>query len=198
MSTACLAQVSGVDVGINIVQAAYEMLASQGFGAMSMRSLSGKVGLQPGSLYYHFSSKQDVLEEVLDGLLGQRLSAWKRRRKPSGSIIHELEDFLAFHISYVRLHPLDTPLLRSEMKHLDKARLERIQELEVAYNQFLIDIIAKGMRQGVFNVPDSEAMASVLLSMLSDSQAGQMLQSSGSEASERWLIELSKRMLGVR
>ena len=47
-----------------IVNAAIDLIMEGGFSAMSMRSLARKAGMQAGSLYYHFPSKIDVLEEI--------------------------------------------------------------------------------------------------------------------------------------
>ncbi|MHC4109245.1 MAG: TetR/AcrR family transcriptional regulator, partial [Planctomycetota bacterium] len=49
-----------------ILDAAELHFAARGFAGASMREIAGGVGLNPASLYNHFSSKQALYEAVLD------------------------------------------------------------------------------------------------------------------------------------
>lgn len=44
-----------------LMDRAAELMAERGFEGTSMRDIAGAVGLLPGSLYYHFPSKEDLL-----------------------------------------------------------------------------------------------------------------------------------------
>lgn len=44
-----------------VLQRAAELIARQGFDGTSMRDIANAVGMLPGSLYYHFPSKEDML-----------------------------------------------------------------------------------------------------------------------------------------
>lgn len=48
-----------------IVDAAYDLIVAQGYAATSMRQIADKAGLSPGSIYNHFSSKEDVFVAVV-------------------------------------------------------------------------------------------------------------------------------------
>jgi AcrR family transcriptional regulator len=48
-----------------IVDAAYDLIAEQGYAATSMRQIADKAGLALGSIYNHFPSKEDVFVAVL-------------------------------------------------------------------------------------------------------------------------------------
>lgn len=65
-----------------IVDAAVKIVASDGFEALSMRSLAEAVELTPGALYRYFSSKDEVTEAVFGGggALDDRLLAAARSR----------------------------------------------------------------------------------------------------------------------
>ncbi|MCW0214821.1 MAG: TetR family transcriptional regulator [Pseudonocardia sp.] len=47
-----------------IVDEAYTTLCEQGLGGLSMRRVAQELGVQPGALYYHVASKQDLLADV--------------------------------------------------------------------------------------------------------------------------------------
>jgi TetR/AcrR family transcriptional regulator, tetracycline repressor protein len=52
-----------------IVEAAYAMLREHGLAGLSMRRLATDLGVQPGALYYHVASKQDLLVAVAGRIL---------------------------------------------------------------------------------------------------------------------------------
>lgn len=49
-----------------IVDAAYDLMAEQGYAATSMRQIAKKSGLALGSIYNHFSSKEEVFVAILE------------------------------------------------------------------------------------------------------------------------------------
>lgn len=52
-----------------IVAAARAVLQEQGLAGLSMRRVAQHLGVQPGGLYYHVSSKQELLAEIADRIL---------------------------------------------------------------------------------------------------------------------------------
>lgn len=96
-----------------VLHAAAELLAETGFGAMSMRQLAERSRLQPGSLYHHVTSKQDLLLDVLLEVLRQRLSAWH-----TGAFSRDLPGYLRFLLARQCTHPHEHVLLRHETRHL--------------------------------------------------------------------------------
>jgi AcrR family transcriptional regulator len=58
-----------------IVDAAYVMLRQHGLSGLSMRRLAQDLGVQPGALYYHVASKQDLLAAVAERILGDSAQA---------------------------------------------------------------------------------------------------------------------------
>jgi AcrR family transcriptional regulator len=50
-----------------ILDAAAELFTSRGFAATSTRMIADAVGIRQASLYYHFTSKEELLEELLAG-----------------------------------------------------------------------------------------------------------------------------------
>jgi len=54
-----------------IVEGAYEALGERGLGGLSMRGLAQDLGVQPGALYYHVASKQELLAAVATRILDE-------------------------------------------------------------------------------------------------------------------------------
>ena len=49
-----------------ILAAAARLFRYQGYHATTMRDIAQKSGVEAGSIYYHFQSKDEILSEVLD------------------------------------------------------------------------------------------------------------------------------------
>ncbi len=58
-----------------IVEAGQEMLTRHGLGGLTMRQLAKHLGVQPGALYYHLASKQDLLVGVAEQILNHSKTA---------------------------------------------------------------------------------------------------------------------------
>ena len=48
-----------------ILDSAYNLICSQGYAATSMRQIADGAGLALGSIYNHFSSKEEIFEAIL-------------------------------------------------------------------------------------------------------------------------------------
>lgn len=91
-----------------IVATAVALLDAEGLGGLTMRGLADDLGSGVMSLYWHVSSKEDVLDLALDAVLDYRAPApgdapqdWR------GAVVHMLEDWRA---SMLR-HPWSASLL---------------------------------------------------------------------------------------
>tara|TARA_E500000318_G_scaffold86349_1_gene82781 strand:- start:31875 stop:33176 length:1302 start_codon:yes stop_codon:yes gene_type:complete len=49
-----------------VLSAAARIIRDRGYKAATMRAISTEAGIEAGSIYYHFGSKDDILDEVLD------------------------------------------------------------------------------------------------------------------------------------
>ena len=49
-----------------ILETAARLFREEGYAATSLRSIAAACGMQAGSLYYHFASKDQIVSEVLD------------------------------------------------------------------------------------------------------------------------------------
>ncbi|HEY9281279.1 MAG TPA: TetR/AcrR family transcriptional regulator [Eoetvoesiella sp.] len=149
-----------------IVLAACELIAEQGFGAMSMRALAHRAGFQPGSLYHHFSCKQEVLEEVAEHLLGERIHEWWSCRPNSKKPLDMLNAFVTFHIDRLHNQRAEEQLLCTELRYLNPGRRERVQEHYSIYVRELDIIIESGIERGAFSLSHGAGTSHAILAML--------------------------------
>jgi len=58
-----------------ILAAALELLAEEGYAGASLRKLAARLGIAQPSLYHYFRTKEDLVEQVLDTYVKQMFSA---------------------------------------------------------------------------------------------------------------------------
>jgi AcrR family transcriptional regulator len=63
-----------------IATVALELFAEKGYAATSMREISEQLGITKAALYYHYTSKDEIVRELVDGMLTQvdQLVEWAR------------------------------------------------------------------------------------------------------------------------
>lgn len=49
-----------------VLSAAARLMRQQGYSATTLRQIADSVGLKAGSIYYHFDSKEQIIDEILD------------------------------------------------------------------------------------------------------------------------------------
>ncbi|MFE8885776.1 TetR/AcrR family transcriptional regulator [Pseudarthrobacter enclensis] len=57
-----------------ILDAAAELFTTQGYASTSTRSIADAVGIRQSSLYHHFKTKDDILEDLLEGTVSGGLA----------------------------------------------------------------------------------------------------------------------------
>ena len=72
-----------------ILDAAAKVLARRGYVGTQLSEIAEEAGTQSGSLYYHFESREDLIEEVLHE--GVRLSFARARAVAVGVSQHQRE-----------------------------------------------------------------------------------------------------------
>ncbi|MFF3560976.1 TetR/AcrR family transcriptional regulator [Streptomyces sp. NPDC002574] len=81
---AAAGQRRGSDTKAEIRQVAIELFTEQGYEATSMREIAERLGITKAALYYHFTSKEDIVRSLftdhLDAL--DSLVAWAREQPP--------------------------------------------------------------------------------------------------------------------
>lgn len=93
-----------------ILEAADQLFGELGFDVATTRDIALRSGVNKALIHYHFGTKDDLLEAVLDGYyakLGEALQkALGRRRTLSGQVEDLLDtyaDFLAEHRTFTRI-----------------------------------------------------------------------------------------------
>lgn len=103
-----------------VLDAAAQFFAEKGFGYASMRDIAGKAGMLPGSLYYYFASKEELLvavyaegvrriKEAVAPALAQDTDPWTRLTNVCAAHLEGLLEDSAYGQVVIRVRPDDAP-----------------------------------------------------------------------------------------
>lgn len=175
-----------------IRSAAIELIAARGFEATTMREIADKVGIQPGTIYRYFPSKGQLLVALLLEHLEFLLAQWALQRPASTEPLARLRAFVDFHIRSHTLRRREVFVANMELRSLSPADRRRVVALRRRYEDLLTDILAEGIRQGVFQLPDARIATFAILAMLTG--VGSWYREGG-RLGQRALIDLYTRLV---
>jgi AcrR family transcriptional regulator len=117
---------------------AAELFAEKGFHETTMRDIAGRAGMLPGSIYYHFPSKEDLLagvyEEGVTRLLaridaadpGSRAEPWTRLEAVMAAHVEAILDRSAYARVMIRVLPDAVPGAAARLIELRDSYEDRI------------------------------------------------------------------------
>jgi len=149
-----------------IFRAAIRLFRANGYSATSMRDLASACGMEASSIYNHYSSKEEVLQNILfersTGFFAQ-LEPLMRLDLPAPMLLRMAVDR---HVRVVTSDVDASMVFAQEWRHLTEPHLSHFINLRHQYRDYFIEILQKGIHVGLFR-PINEKFAAVgLLSTL--------------------------------
>jgi AcrR family transcriptional regulator len=87
-----------------VTRAAIDVLAEDGFAATSFGAIAGRIGVSKGVLSYHFSSKAELLGEVVRLVLGEAEDWMTPRLRSATSYRAALRSYIDANLSFLDTH----------------------------------------------------------------------------------------------
>ncbi|MCF8466897.1 MAG: TetR/AcrR family transcriptional regulator [Sneathiella sp.] len=135
-----------------ILAAAARLFREQGYTASTLRKIATKAGIEAGSIYYHFNSKDEILDEVLDLGLRQIFEAVKKTRgdcEARGEGFREIfAAMVQTHLTYLLQASDFTSSNIRNFSMLPGEMRERHRPLRRAYADEWDDAFAKALAEG--------------------------------------------------
>ncbi|WP_159650148.1 MULTISPECIES: TetR/AcrR family transcriptional regulator [unclassified Bosea (in: a-proteobacteria)] len=131
-----------------IIAAAAEIIVRKGYGACTMRAVAALVDMKAGSLYYHFKSKDEIVEEILNqGIetLHARVAEAIRNLPIDAPFAGRLSAAVGVHVS--SLVGKDQRYMHV-YEHLPPVIKRRSRKMRETYAQLWHDLFADGVASG--------------------------------------------------
>ena len=132
-----------------ILDAAARVLARRGYAGTMLSEVAEEAGTQPGSLYYHFDSREKLIEEVLHE--GVALSFARARTvlgalPADSSALQRLEAALRAHLKFQLVESDYARAVVRSMGQCPEDMWKRVNEKFRAYGKFFDSLIAAAMK----------------------------------------------------
>ena len=174
-----------------IMRSARDIFAERGYHGASIRDIAKGAGLSLSVLYYYYSSKQELLNALLDDALTDYLRGCEKELTAAGDDpAARLTAFVRATVDYRVRRQVESHLALREMRHLDPELLERFVERRDRVPKLLREVIDDGVARGVFATPFPDEAQRAILAMCN--AIAQWYQPSG-ELSAHDLVERYQR-----
>ncbi len=159
---------SGASTVDAIRRVGLEMFARDGYEATTMRAIASEVGIQAGSLYNHFASKEEILWDLTRGALMQLTSRIRESMETLAVDADPRDQLSAFVDAHVRFHALNSDqasIVNRQMAGLSATHYRQAVSLRATFETQLGDILRNGDASGEFHVIDLRMSVIAILQM---------------------------------
>ncbi len=149
-----------------IINEAIKIIHEEGYGALSIRELSKRVGITEPAIYRHFLNKDDIIKGILDRIyhFGNHLF---ERAKTKETLTEKLKMFIISHFEFFEDRPEMTSVVFSEDIFLHNKELEtKLGELMKQRKRMLIQLFESAQHEGVDIKGDPEDISLILLGIV--------------------------------
>jgi AcrR family transcriptional regulator len=151
-----------------IVEAALELIATQGPRRLSIAAVARRVGLVPSGIYRHFTNKDALLDAVLTRIEDRLKANVLASRESQPKALPCLKEVMMRHIRFLREgRVLSVPRMIFGEDADDSARRRRILHIFKQYIGQIAEIVAEGQAAGdIRQDADPQTVAMMLFGLV--------------------------------
>ena len=137
-----------------LLELAAAMFAERGLRATTVRDIADAAGILSGSLYHHFSSKEEMVDEVLRSFLDWLFERYQLIIDTEPNPLERFKGLFMASFDAIEHHHAEVVIYQDEAKRLSgQPRFDYIDELNVRQRKMWVDVLNEGIAQGYFR-PD--------------------------------------------
>ena len=150
-----------------IVDIAARLFYERGYQSVSTRSLAQAAGIQGGSLYHHFASKEEILYRIVQYGSGEFFAGLlPHLDDPAATYRERLDNFVRAYITDAQPRRYAIAVLFRDMAHLSPQHFVELQAVRRHFQQAVQRFLADGVAAGEFKVPDAKLAGIAVLDLL--------------------------------
>ena len=134
-----------------ILDVASELFRRKGFDGTSMQDIAGEVGILKGSIYYYFSSKNEIIREVLEKGIEPVVRSGEEIIKKELPPRKMLKELINNHLRYIMEHNDTLVIFFQERGKISHAETDRYLHNRNRYEGMFRSVLEKGIETGEFN-----------------------------------------------
>ncbi|MFH8791444.1 TetR/AcrR family transcriptional regulator [Streptomyces sp. NPDC017941] len=130
---------------------AADVFAEQGYNATTVRKIADAAGMLAGSLYYHFDSKESMLEEILRTFLTELWDGYDSVLSAPLGPRETLEALVTESFREIDRHRSAVAIYQKESRHLvTQTRFEYLVESQQRFEKAWLSTLERGVTEGAF------------------------------------------------
>lgn len=137
-----MARTQGAQTANAIAEVAASLFNEHGYEATSLRQIASEVGIQVGSLYNHIDGKNELLHNIMVGILDDLLDAIRNATAAGTDPVSRLVLALDCHIRFHALRSRDVFIGNSELRSLPPENRADVINRRDAYEEILRDLVS--------------------------------------------------------
>lgn len=137
---------------------AAKLFFERGYDATTLRQVAAASGLKVGSLYNHISSKEDLLQKIMGGIIDDLLERVQDAvaAVDGGDSVDRLQAALAAHIAFHAERAQEVFIGNAELRSLPESARWSVVDKRGEYEGFLAELVDAAGHEGLADVIDAK------------------------------------------
>ena len=137
-----------------LLELAATMFAERGLRATTVRDIADAAGILSGSLYHHFASKEEMVDEVLRGFLIWLFDRYQHIVDTQPNPLERFKGLFMASFDAIEERHAQVVIYQDEAKRLSsQPRFSYVEDLNRKQRQMWVDVLRQGIKEGYFR-PD--------------------------------------------
>ena len=175
-----------------VLAAAIQLFAQYGYHAATMRDIARIAGIQAASIYYHYTSKQTLLVEIMESHMRQLNTNLELIVNKQVTVEQRLYEAISNHIHLHTTYKSEFFIIDTEIRALESKNRARILALRDQYEVLLQKVLWEGMERSVLRQTDVKISSYAIIAMCTE--VAQWFRPSG-RLSVQQVIEIYTQMV---
>ncbi len=148
-----------------IFETSMKLFAEKGYDATSIEDITATVGVAKGTLYYHFSSKEEIFNFLIEEGIKLLQNSVDIKTSKHNNYIDKIKAIVLIQIKIVAKYENIITILLSQFWGT-KERNKKCQELVYQYIGKIEKIVQEGIEKGEIKKGDTRAIASEIYGLI--------------------------------
>ncbi|GAB3691214.1 TetR/AcrR family transcriptional regulator [Corynebacterium nasicanis] len=146
---------SGKNTADLIRETATELFFEKGYAGTSLREVAAGVGLQIGSLYNHIASKEDLLQQVMGGVIDDLVREQGRAMAVPGDAVEKLRSAIDCHVRFHATRAAEVFIGNFNLIALSEGARSQVIEKRNTYERNFQTLIEEAGKAGLVDIIDA-------------------------------------------
>ncbi|EHI13041.1 TetR family transcriptional regulator KstR2 [Mycolicibacterium thermoresistibile] len=134
-----------------LLELAAQMFAERGLKATTVRDIADSAGILSGSLYHHFASKEEMVDEVLRGFLDWLFDRYRSIVETEPNPLERFKGLFMASFEAIEHRHAQVVIYQDEAKRLSsQPRFAYVEQRNREQRKMWVDVLTQGIEEGYF------------------------------------------------